>query len=83
MKEEQINSEEKLKIYKDEKKGIWTLMILYFLSWGLIITHWGIMRLIGWIVLGLIGFALWKIFDNLFTRTKRKDENKRKGRSKE
>jgi len=83
--EENLNEEINVRMFKDEKQGIWILMIFYLLSWGLIATPWGVMRLIGWIVLGLIGLAMWKIFDNLFARAKRekmeKDENE-KGRSK-
>lgn len=82
--EESINAKEKIMIYRDERKGIWTIMVFYLLSWGMIALSLPAMRLVGWVCLGLIGLALWKIFDNLFQRTEEEmmDENKVKGRSK-
>lgn len=49
-----------IKIQKEEKQGIWTLIIMYYLCW--ISMFWGgIYGLIGWVSLGLIGLLISKI----------------------
>ena len=62
------NKEENIKIFKAEKRGIYVVLVMYVISWGMIVTPWGIMRLIGWVAMGLIGFSLWRILEGLFER---------------
>lgn len=66
----------RIEIDKSEKKGLYTIMTLYLISWGMIVINNSIFRLIGWVSLGLIGFSLWRIIENLMERGK---ETKEKG----
>lgn len=71
---------EKIEIIKEEKRGIYIILILYFISWGAIILPLPHIGLISWLSLGLIGFSLWRIIEGLFSRIKEnkpeKEENK-------
>lgn len=64
-------------IYKDEKKGIYTILVLLLISWGMTGSYyfWGdkyaMLSLIGWITIGLIGLSLWRILEGLMDRTKK------------
>lgn len=49
-----------LKIYKEEKQGIWTIIAIFYFSWACTLFG-GIFGLIGWICLGITGLAMAKI----------------------
>lgn len=62
------NEKETIELYKEEKKGINTLMLFILISWGLVIIQ-GIMGFIGWVTLGLELFSMWRIIDGLYERS--------------
>lgn len=62
----------KIDMRKDEKRGIWTIMILYLVSWGLLWFPNFYMRFVAWLAMGLIGFTLWRVIDGLFERGDKK-----------
>lgn len=73
-----LNEKQDISIYKDEKRGIWTIMILFLVSWGFLASPWWAIRFVAWVALGLLGFTLWRIFDGLFERMGVKNEKRGK-----
>lgn len=70
---------ENIEIDRNERRGIYWILVLYVISWGILVLGNNIMRLIAWFSLGLIGFSLWHIISGLFDRIDNKKENGVKG----
>lgn len=66
----EMNEEEDIiKMRKEEKRGIIGIMVMYLIAWGLLVSPWWAIRFVSWIVLGLIGFTLWRVLDGLYERS--------------
>lgn len=75
--EKQNNNIQEIALHKEEKRGIYVILILFLISWGMIgLFIWKGLSLytwliIGWITMGLIGLSLWRIIEGLLERTKK------------